>query len=146
MKESSPKKFLRFVIVFLALLAVAGGVIGGIALADPHDNRILDGVTVGGLDVGGMTPSEAADALRTAALETVLVQEMTVSLPKQTLHLSPYELGMELQVQDAVAAAFRVGRREDATVYEIGLLPYLTLNRDAIRNSCRHMPTPMTPS
>ena len=133
MKESSPKKFLRFVIVFLALLAVAGGVIGGIALADPHDNRILDGVTVGGLDVGGMTPSEAADALRTAALETVLVQEMTVSLPKQTLHLSPYELGMELQVQDAVAAAFRVGRREDATVYEIGLLPYLTLNRDAIR-------------
>lgn len=133
MKKSFRNKFLRFAIVCLVLLVIAGGILVGMMLSDPHDNRILEGVSIGGLDVGGMTRAEAADALRTAALETVLIQDLTVSLPKQTLQLSPSQLDMELQVHEAVAAAFRVGRREDATVYDLGLLPYLTMNRDAIR-------------
>ena len=132
MKSLFQEKIVRIVVFFLAVLLLAGGVFACQLLLDPHDNRIVEGVTIGGLDVGGMTRQEALDALETAAMETVLQQDLAVSLPMQTLQLSPSRLGLELRLQDAVNSAFRVGRREDATVYALGLLPYLTINRDAI--------------
>lgn len=133
MKELLAKKPARIAAAVLAVLLLAGIAFGCQALLDPHDNRIVEGVSIGGLDVGGMTRREAKDALRTAALETFLTRSMPVQLPEQTLKLSPSQLNAVLQLNDAVKAAFRVGRREDATVSELGLLPYLELDREAIR-------------
>ena len=124
MKEFFRKKSVRIGTVILSLALLIGLVFGCQALFDPLDNRMAPGVTIGGLDIGGMTRREAKDALRTAALETFLTQDMLVQLPKDTLSLAPYELGMELDLSEAVRTAFRYGRSKDSTVSEIGLLPY----------------------
>ena len=135
------KKTKKLPLIFLSVLAalalVTGIVFGCQALFDPNDNRIFEGVTIGGLDVGGMTRREAREALSSAALETLLVEDLTVSLPKASLTLNPYALGMELDVQAAVRSAFRYGRTEEGTVSEIGLLPYLTLSEASVRDALR---------
>lgn len=122
-------------ILITSLLALTLIVFGCQFFLDPYDNRIADGVTIGGMEVGGMTRHEARVALRDAALDTFLVEDLTVSLPNGTVSLSPYRLGAELNVRDAVRTAFRYGRTEDSTESSIGLLPYLTLNEDVIRTS-----------
>lgn len=129
----------RKILIHIAACILIAAILVGSAFAfqyflDPFDSRIVEGVSIGGLDVGGMTRREARDALRSAALETVLVEELVVSLPKEQLSLSPYALEMELDVDNAVAAAFRVERMEGADVYELGLLPYLSLNRNTLRS------------
>ena len=100
---------------------------------DPHDNRIVEGVTIGGMDVGGMTRREALDALTNTALETVLVEDLTVTLPNGTVSFAPYYLGAQLDVGEAVRTAFRYGRTEDSTVAQIGLLDYMVFDQEAIR-------------
>ena len=134
MKEFSRRKPVIIATALLAVLALVGIIFGCQALFDPLDNRIAQGVTIGGLEVGGMTRKEAREALRAAALETVLTEELTVQLPKDTITLAPYDLEAELDISGAVRTAFRVERTEDGTVYNIGLLPYLTLDKDAIRS------------
>lgn len=131
MKKKSWKWPLILIAVPLVLVLV---VFGCQYFLDPHDNRIVEDVTIGGLDVGGMTRKEAEEALTDAALTTVLVTDMTVTLPNGTVSFAPYSLGAELNVTEAVRTAFRYGRTEDSTVADIGLLDYMTLNLDAIRN------------
>lgn len=135
MKDFLFKYMRRIGIAILCLLLLAGIALGCQFFLDPLDNRMAAGVTIGGLDVGGMTRKEARQALQSAAEETLLAQTLTVSLPEETLALSPGELNLKLDVSGAVRAAFRVGRSETDTRPEIGLASYLTLNEDAIRNT-----------
>lgn len=95
--------------------------------------KIADGVTIGGLDVGGMTRFQAGKALKAAAQETVLCQELTLFLPEETLTLSPQETGLELNISSAIRDAYRVGRRETATEKDLDLTAYLAVDADAIR-------------
>lgn len=131
MKKKSRKWPLIVIAVPLVLVLI---VFGCQFFLDPHDNRIVEGVTIGGLDVGGMTRQEAMDALTNSALETVLVEDLTVTLPSGSFSLAPYTMGAELDVGEAVRTAFRYGRTEDSTVADIGLLPYLTIQKDLIRS------------
>ena len=59
------------------------------AVLDPYDNRILSCVSVGGLDVGGMTRSEARKALKKASESTLEHTVLTVVLPEETQWLPP---------------------------------------------------------
>lgn len=128
------KKFFVILVAVIAGIALLTGIVFGCqALFDPHDNLICDGVTIGGLDVGGMTRRDAREAVKAAALATVLVEDLTVELPKGSVVLNPYALGMELDVRGAVRTAFRYGRTDEEIVSDIDLLPYLTLNEEAIR-------------
>ena len=135
MKKKTRKAPIVICAVLASLALIAGIVFGCQLIFDPHNNRIVEGVTIGGLDVGGMTRTEAREALRDAALETVLVEELTVSLPNGTISLRPHELWAELNVREAVRTAFRYGRTEDSTVSDIGLLSYLTVDEAAIRTA-----------
>ena len=131
---AKPSKKAPFLILII-LLALTVIVFGCQFFLDPHDNRIVDGVTIGGFEVGGLTRREAREALKTTALETVLVEDLTVTLPKDSLSLAPYTLGAELNVREAVRTAFRYGRVEEEIPSDIGLLAYLTVNEDAIRTA-----------
>lgn len=133
MKNLLRKPAAKAGIILLAAALLTGIVFGCQALFDPNDSRIFQGVTIGGLDVGGMTRREAREALQTAALDTVLVEDLVVSLPKDSVTLNPYALGMELNIRDAVRTAFCYGRTDDGTASDIGLLPFLTVNEEAIR-------------
>lgn len=117
----------------LALLLAAGSFVGYTILTDPNDCRIFDGVTIGGLDVSGMTKREARDAMTAALAESLYSHPLTVVLPEETLTLTTEDLSAKVAVRDAVRDAYSCGRKEDSPVREFGLMPYLELNETGIR-------------
>lgn len=143
----SPRSLMiKVCIVLFVLLAAAGGFSAFYVLSDPYDCRILDGVSIGGLDVGGMTRSEAQKALTEAAGEILSRQALVVNLPEATLSLSPSDTRVQLDCRSAVKEAYSIGRtgtkeeqRTDAQSaqdngYQMGLLPFLTYDAAYVQN------------
>lgn len=95
--------------------------------------KIADNVTIGGLDIGGMNRWQASRALKEAAGETVLSQNLTLVLPQETFSLTPEEMGLTLRSREAIRDAYRVGRKADATQLHLALTAYLEVNEEAIR-------------
>ena len=130
----------KSVIICTAVLAAAilvGGFFLIQALMDPYDCRIVEGVSIGGMDVGGMTRREAKKALQSAVQETLYLQPLTVELPEGTVTLSPELLQPELDIRKAVKAAYQIGRAEGtdaSSPCDIGLLPYLQIDEEYIRS------------
>lgn len=130
-------------ILGIVLLFTQGGGSG----SDPYGNRILNNVTVAGVNVGGMTRSEAVQAVKRATQNTFAKTDMVIRLPEETLSLSPSKTGAKLDVQAAVEAAFaygRTGSQEQQQMdyqasltgnHTIGLLPYLTLDKEYIKTA-----------
>lgn len=125
----------RVMCVLLALALLAAGGIGILFFSDPNGCRIFDGVTIGGLDVGGMTTGEAQKALTAALKESLYSNTLSVHLPEEEITLSPDSLGASVNVRKAVASAYAYGREEDAQEKNIPLLPYLKLKETDIRNT-----------
>ena len=136
MKSLLQKTYVKILLIVLGLLVIVGGVFLLRLALDPYDNRMVENVSIGGLDVGGMTRREAREALKTAVAESLLAQPLCVELPKETITLSPEESGLKLNIRKAVDAAFKVGRTEgtdENTAQDVGLLAYLTVEEAYIR-------------
>ncbi len=104
----------RPVLIITAVLAVLLVACGGVLVADAGTTKkIPEGVTIGGVDVGGMTK----DAARTKA-----VAELTdrLSKPVRVVHsderwtLSAKSAGIKIDIDDAVARAAALGERGNA--------------------------------
>lgn len=107
----------------------------GISTAlDPYDCRMADGVTVGGLDVSGMTRAEARNALKSALEESLYAKDLSVQLPEETFILSPADSGIRVSIRKALKAAYSFGRDESRTSPEISLIPFLQLKEADIRS------------
>lgn len=132
--------------VAIALLVFIFVAIGAVLNDGTQDNGlILNNVSIGGVDVSGMTPKQAADALHRATDLTFSVEDMVIQLPDTTIRLSPQDTGAKLNVDAAVEAAYNYGRvgteaeKQQAKaqtlvgVHNIALLPYLELNTAYIR-------------
>lgn len=145
-KGSVGKKILITVCaVFAAIIAAVGGYIGYAVATDPYDNRILDNVTVTGVNIGGMTRKEAQAALQSATGSTFSQQDMVVSLPHDTITLSAADTGAALDVKGAVRAAYLYGRwgskaekqaalaASAETEYALDVSKYLKLDENYIR-------------
>lgn len=117
--------------ILLGLVLAAGAVAGVLALTDPYDCRMAPDVTLGGLELGGLTRGQAKKALTQALEETMYAQALTVLLPEDRLSLLPEELGLKVDVSAAIRDAYRLGRKTEGR--ELGLHPYLTVDEDAIR-------------
>lgn len=130
------KKFLTvFLCLLLVLLLAAGGYAGYTVLTDPNDCRIFSGVTIGGMDVGGMTRREARNALSAALEESLGACPLTVQLPEEEITLTSADLSAQVDIRAAVKAAYAFGREETAREQAIPLLPYLTVNEAGIRGT-----------
>lgn len=103
-------------------------------LTDPYDCRMAEGTSIGGFDVSGMTKREARDALQSALDERLLSQNLTISLPRETITLTPDQLVSKTDVPAAVKDAYRNGR-SDTPGGELALLNYVTLNEALIRDA-----------
>lgn len=115
--------------------------------SDPYDNQILKNVYLADINVGGMTKSEATDAVKQAAGQTYTTQDMVIDLSGTELRLSPKNTKASLDVKAAVNAAYDYGRTGTKSEQEqayaasrtephiIGLLPYLNLDTDFIRST-----------
>jgi vancomycin resistance protein YoaR len=94
-------------LVLLAVVCVVAAAVLGLAFAG-SPAKLADGVHVAGVDVSGLTPSEARKLLeeRAAALASVPV---TFTVDGRRFELTPRRLGVKVDWAAAVAAARRQG-------------------------------------
>lgn len=131
----------------LALFMIMAVVLALGPATDPYDGKILENVTIAGIDVGGLTKSQAESVVRSVTDKTFPVQDMVVQFPDGQLRLSPETTGVRLNVKAAVKAAYEYGRTgsqaQQKAAYEraqtqghtIVLLPYLDLDAAQIREA-----------
>lgn len=133
----------------LCLILVAAAVTGIFVLMQNRevDDKILDNVIVGGINIGGMTKEDAINAVSLSIEPALTGQSLIVRLENDTLELSPELTGIALDVEDLVDAAFEYGRtgtrleqslaraQAQTKSHTIALLPYLRLNLSKIRSA-----------
>ena len=157
--EKEPRGLTKFIIrhhvvinSFLILLCLA--LVAGIAAVilyqgsgDPLGDKIMNNVYVAGVDVGGMTREEAAEAVNAAIGTNYTEGVMNVRLGNNVLILSPSQTRPVLQPEGAVEDAYAYGRTGSSSQQQedfrnaqyspkiISLEPYLSLNTDYIRSA-----------
>ena len=111
------------------------------------DGKIYSNVYAAGVDLGGMTPEEAIQALHAATDGTYTTTDLVITFQEGTIPLSPAETGAKLDVEKLVEDAYAYGREgsrsEQATArasaalssHTIELLPYLNLDTNYIRTA-----------
>jgi lipoprotein-anchoring transpeptidase ErfK/SrfK len=98
-------------VVIVSLLALGGGAAFAASRFDSASAaRILPGVRIGGLDVGGMTRGEAVRAVQTRA-DLTLESDLTVRAAGSSWHVTPAALGTHADVAGAVDRAFALADR-----------------------------------
>ena len=145
------KKILLVGVCALTLVVILG-IIAFVAIssaADPYDGKILNNVLIGDIPVGGMTRSQAEDAVRSATDGTFTQVDMVVQLADTTLRFSPGDTKARLDVSAVVKAAYQYGRTgtetERQAAYQaaltgnhtIAMLPYLRLDQEYIQRTLR---------
>src|SRR2546423_14416646 len=101
------------VAIVVAVAGVLVLVFGGVAYAAyryerGHADRVLPGVRIAGVDVGGMTRGEAARAVR-SLVRTDLGAPLTVTIGQGRWTTTPGALGRRAAVEPAVHGATRAG-------------------------------------
>ena len=131
-------------VVLVALIGTIAGIVY-ISNADPYDNKILNNVSIAGINLGGMTKEEAYAAIELEFGNVYSETDMVVTLSDTVLTFSPADTGAKLDVEAVVKYAYSYGRtgtkaeKEAAfqssltSVHTIGLLPYLNLSEEYIR-------------
>jgi len=100
-----PKK-LSISLAVVVLLAVIGAF--AIYLWDKnYENEIAEGVTIGGVDVGGLSADEAATQLR-ASLVTPLDKDVVVRYGDEKYKLDSKDLNVHTDIDEMVAEAVQV--------------------------------------
>lgn len=89
---------------------------------------LSEGITLGGVEIGGMTPVQARKALTTALEESLYSQNLIVQLPEETLTFSPEESGVKVSIGKAIFSA-----RHSAPSANLNLESWLKLDSAAIR-------------
>lgn len=92
----------------LLLLGAAGGVF---AYDSSREDTIAEGVLIGGVPVGGLTPAQAMARLE-RDLVPALREPIRVHHDKSTWTLGPREAGVEVDIASSVTEALRRSRRD----------------------------------
>ena len=108
------------------------------------DGVILENVSVAGVDVGGMTQSQAINAVTAATNKTYFHTPMVVTVLDSTAEI-PASCVKSLDIKGAVKAAYKFGnsgsqskRQEQQKIamesgYAVDLTPYLELDTDTVK-------------
>ena len=109
----------------LTMVLLALGFLGWRAFLCP----MAEGVSVGGVDISGLSAVESRKTLSEELDRTLYAQPLTVELPEGTIVLPPEEVSVN--VAKAVRDALHLSS-EDAD-RALPLLPYLTVNEEGVR-------------
>lgn len=110
--KGSSHRILNICLLLVALLLI-GGIAGVIFMnqnADPLDNRILQNVTIAGVNVGGMTKEEALQAIRVNVGGAYFETDMVVKLGRAEVVLPVSQTNANFNINAAVNAAYDLGR------------------------------------
>jgi lipoprotein-anchoring transpeptidase ErfK/SrfK len=98
-----------FILVAVFLLVLIGGAVAAYAYDSSREDLIAEGVTIAGVDVGGMKSSEAT-ALVQRELQEPLERPISVVRHKTRFSLSAEDAGVRADVGGMVDEAVRVSR------------------------------------
>ena len=129
-------------------LACALGIPAVTRIMDPYNGQIVSDVSVGGVEIGGLTKGEAKKALQAAFGEQfsqktmeinfseagTVLEKLNIRYPANSLLISPEESHAKLDAAAAVKAAYALGRTDLDESRTMSLLPYLGLDEAAIRS------------
>ena len=129
-------------------LACALGIPAVTRIMDPYNGQIVSDVSVGGVEIGGLTKGEAKKALQAAFGEQfsqktmeinfseagTVLEKLNIRYPANSLLISPEESHAKLDAAAAVKAAYALGRTDLDGPRTMSLLPYLGLDEAAIRS------------
>jgi vancomycin resistance protein YoaR len=106
-RRVSPARLaLRWLLVLAAVLAVGAALVGLVFAGSPE--RLAEGVTIAGVDVGGMTAERAAKTLEARAA-TLEERPVVFAAGPDRFAIKPSQLGVEADWRAAVAAARNEG-------------------------------------
>ena len=128
-------------------LACALGIPAVTRIMDPYNGQIVSDVSVGGVEIGGLTKGEAKKALQAAfgqqfSQKTMeirfseagtVLEKLNIRYPANSLLISPEESHAKLDAAAAVKAAYALGRTDLDGSRTMSMLPYLGLDESAIR-------------
>lgn len=124
--------------ICIAILVIAAIAVGCVYIYNSNQNGVIaDGVTLAGVDVGGMTQAEAISAVTKATENTYTQTPMVVKVLDSQITIEPSVSKASLNVRSAVRAAFKQGKAGDT----IDISSYLNLDEDAIRNALNALGT-----
>ncbi len=146
-KSKKSNRTAAIVAICVALTAICISIAAGYLyfMNADMDGIILENVTIAGVDVGGMTQSQAIDAVRTATASTYSKTPMVVTVLESSTQIPTSCVGT-LDIRGAVKAAYKFGnsgtqskRQEEQQIaitsgYTVDIIPYLDLDKTAIRN------------
>ena len=96
----------KIITVLCLLIALGALLLSGCAPSDLQDGYIMEGVTVAGVKIGGLTKEDALAAVRAATADTYTKTPMTVEILDETIILSPELTGIRLDAEvDLVVSA-----------------------------------------
>jgi lipoprotein-anchoring transpeptidase ErfK/SrfK len=98
-----------FILLAVLLLALVGGAVGAYAYDSSRDDRIAEGVTVAGVDVGGMRVEQARRAVA-RRLEEPLGEPISVARAGRRFNLSAEDAGLRADVAGMVDDALEESR------------------------------------
>src|SRR3990170_2378442 len=98
-----------FILVAVLLLVLIGGSVAAFAYDSSRDDLIAEGVTIAGVDVGGMTSGEARRLVR-RELQKPLERPIAVVRGKQRFRLSAHDAGVKADVGGMVDEALQASR------------------------------------
>ena len=98
-----------FILVAVLLLVLIGGAVAAFAYDSSRDDVIAEGVTIAGVDVGGMKSGEARNVVR-RELQEPLERPIAVRRGKQRFTLSAEDAGVKADVGGMVDEALSASR------------------------------------
>ena len=98
-----------FILVAVLLLVLVGGAVAAYAYDSSREDLIAEGVTVAGIDVGGMSTADAR-LLIERRLEEPLEQPIAVRRAKRRFNLSAEDAGVQADVDGMVDEALEASR------------------------------------
>lgn len=92
-----------------AVILLGAAIVGLLLYGFSHSNQIYEGVSVGGIDVGGMSRSEARQTVRDQFAAAATNPVLLVSEDQQ-YYFEPYSSGIDVDTEASLDAAFGYGR------------------------------------
>ena len=112
-------------------------------------NHIAAGVTVAGVDVGGLSRKEAVEAVTAEIGDSYTSQSLVVTVLDKTFEIAPHVSCANLDVEAAVERAFEYGTLANPAK-QVDIIPYLGMNTAAIQAQIQafgaNFPTEGSPS
>src|SRR5215204_5988258 len=98
-----------FILVAVLLLVLIGGSVAAFAYDSSRDDVIAEGVTIAGIDVGGMQSARARSVVR-RELQKPLERPIAVKRGQQQFTLSAHDAGVKADVGGMVDQALKASR------------------------------------